>query len=151
MVKFEQQIKIDAPVDTVWSILKNPNTWPLWFTEIGQITNLSAVENGGTFQYKSGDDMAAGSIAHVDEERGIIKVVVQEGSVPATHTFDVDRRGGLFGFGGNDSRLTYTMEYDPPGGMIGDFIAGGNPADLLKLKKTLERVRDLAEDQAGNG
>ena len=30
MVKFEQNVKISAPVDTVWEILKNPSTWPLW-------------------------------------------------------------------------------------------------------------------------
>ncbi|HHY48726.1 MAG TPA: SRPBCC family protein [Alphaproteobacteria bacterium] len=150
MVKFEQNVKISAPVDTVWEILKNPNTWPLWFTEIGQITNLTSVQTGGTFQYKSGADMAAGSIVHVDEERGVIKVMTQEKGVPATHSFDVDRRGGLFGIGGSGSQLTYTMEYDPPGGMLGDFVASGNPADLLKVKKTLERIKDLAEKQAGS-
>lgn len=149
MVKFEQHIKINAPVDTVWGILKNPSTWPLWFTEIGQITNLSGVQTGATFQYKSGEDMAAGSIVHVDEEQGVIKVMTQEGSVPVTHSFDVDRRGGIFGIGGNDSQLKYMMEYDPPGGMLSDFVVSGNPADLLKLKKTLERVKDLAEKQAG--
>lgn len=149
MAKFEQRIKISAPVDTVWAILKDPNTWPLWFTEIGQLTNLSGVQTGSTFQYKSGDDMAAGSIVHVDEEQGIIKVMTQEGSVPVTHSFDVDRRSGIFGIGGNDSQVVYVMEYDPPGGMLSDFIASGNPADLLKLKKTLERIKDLAEKQAG--
>jgi hypothetical protein len=149
MVKFEQRVKISAPVDTVWGILKNPSTWPLWFTEIGQLTNLSGVETGGTFQYKSGDEMAAGSIVHVDEEQGVIKVVTQEGSVPVTHSFDVDRRGGIFGLGGDNSQLTYLMEYDPPGGVLSDFVASGNPADLLKLKKTLDRIKDLAEKQAG--
>jgi hypothetical protein len=37
------------------------------------------------------------------------------------------------------------MEYDPPGGAITDFIAGGNPMDMMKVKKALERVRDLAQ------
>lgn len=149
MVKFEQNVKISAPVDTVWGILKNPNTWPLWFAEIGQITNLSGVQTGSTFQYTHGNDMAAGSIVQVDEERGVIKVMTQEGSVPVTHSFDADRRGGLFGIGGGGSQLTYTMEYDPPGGMLSDFVASGNPADLLKVKKTLDRIKDLAEKQAG--
>jgi uncharacterized protein YndB with AHSA1/START domain len=149
VVKFEQHVKIDAPTDTVWAILKDPATWPLWFTEIGQLTNLSGVQTGGTFQYKNGDDTAAGSIAHVDEEQGIITVMTQEGSVPVTHSFDVDRRGGLFGLGAGGSNLTYRMEYDPPGGMLSDFVASGNPADLLKLKKTLDRIKSLAEKQAG--
>jgi len=37
------------------------------------------------------------------------------------------------------------MEYDPPGGLIADFIAGGNPKDILKVKHALEKVKGLAE------
>lgn len=148
MVKFEQHVKINASIDTVWNILKDPATWPLWFTEIGQLTNLSGVQTGSTFQYKNGDAMAAGSIAQVDEEQGVITVLTQEGTTPVTHSFDVDRRRGMFGLGGNDSQLTYRMEYDPPGGALSDFIASGNPSDLLKVKKTLDRIKDLAEKQS---
>lgn len=151
LVKFEQRIDINAPMETIWSILSDPNTWPLWFPEVEQVTNLRAVESGATFQWQKGGDAGSGSIVHVDDDSLRIKVVTQMGSDQVTHTFDVDRAGGLFGIGGNDARLKYAMEYDPPGGIIGDFIAGGNPADQLRVKQTLEKVRHLAEGQAGQG
>jgi carbon monoxide dehydrogenase subunit G len=144
-VKFDQHIDIDAPAATVWSALIDPNTWPLWMPEVEQVSNVSAVDSGGTFQFQGGGETHSGSIALVDAASYRIKIVTQTGSVPVTHTFDVDRSGGFLGVGGNDSRLKYTMEYDPPGGFLSDFVAGGNPKDMLKVKHTLEKVRDLTE------
>ncbi len=66
----------------------------------------------------------------------------------ATHTFQVNRHGGLFG--GNGSQLHYTLEFQTGGGLIGEFIEGGNPADLLKVKNTVEKVKQAAEQAAGH-
>jgi len=149
LVKFEQHTDINAPVEAVWSILSDPSTWPLWFPEVEKISSLAAVQSGATFQWQKGGETGSGSIVHVDAGANQIKVTTQMGGSEVTHTFDVDRAGGIFGMGGNDARLKYTMEYDPPGGLIGDFVASGNPADTLKVKHTLEKVRNLAEGQAG--
>lgn len=149
IVKFEQHTDIDAPVETVWSILSDPNKWPLWFPGVEQVANISAVESGGTFQWQQGGATGSGTIAHVGDSE--IQVVTQMGSSQVTHTFGVSRHGGLFGLGGHDTRLNYRMEYDPPGGLIGDFVASGNPVDTLKVKHTLEKVKELAEGQAGKG
>jgi uncharacterized protein YndB with AHSA1/START domain len=146
-VKFEQHIKIDAPNDVVWSVLTDPNKWPLWFPAMEQVTGFTGVKSGATFQFKHDDTVGTGAISNVDEAAGKILVVTQDGGHEVTHLFDIDR-SGFFGMG-SDSKLTYVMEYDPPGGFLGDFVAGSNPADLLKVKHTLEKVRDLAEGQAG--
>jgi uncharacterized protein YndB with AHSA1/START domain len=144
-VKFDQHIDIDAPPDTVWGIITDPNTWARWFPDMEQLTNVSAVESGGTFQWSSGGEAGTGSIASLDPAADRLKVFTQLGESQVTHTFDVDRSGGFLGLGGNDARLRYTMEYDPPGGFLSDFVAGGNPKDLLKVKQTLEKVKALAE------
>ncbi len=107
--------------------------------------NVSAVQDGGTFQFKSGGEVSSGAIAGVDATAFKLKVVTQSGGGPVTHMFDVDKSGGFLGMGGNDARLRYTLEYDPPGGFLGDFVAGGNPKDILKVKHTLEKVKGLAE------
>ena len=148
-VTFDQHIEIDAPVETVWSILTDPNKWPLWFADMERVLNFTAVKTGSTFQWQKGDDTGDGSIVHVDTDKYRIRVVTQMGSDQVTHTFDVDRAGGLLGIGGNDAGLKYTMEYDPPGGFISDFVASGNPRDALRVKHTLEKVKELAEGQAG--
>jgi uncharacterized protein YndB with AHSA1/START domain len=146
-VKFEQHIKIDAPNDIVWAILTDPNKWPLWFPAMEQVTGFTGVKNGATFQFQHGETVGSGSISNVDEAAGQILVTTQDAGHQVTHFFDIDR-SGLFGIGGG-SNLKYMMEYDPPGGFLGDIVAGGNPADMLKVKHTLEKVRDLAEGQAG--
>lgn len=146
-VKFEQHIKINAPNAVVWSVLTDPNKWPLWFPQIEQVMGFSGVSSGATFQFKHGESLGTGAISNVDEAAGKLLVVTQDGGHEVTHLFDIDR-SGLFGMG-SDSKLTYVQEYDPPGGFLGDFVAGGNPADLIKVKHTLEKVRDLAEGQAG--
>lgn len=146
-VKFDQHIDIDAPPDTVWGILTNLKTWPMWFPDLEQLSNASALEVGGTFQWSSGGQSGSGAIVSVDQTADRITVVTRLGNSEVTHTFDVDRSGGFLGIGGNDSRLRYTMEYDPPGGFLGDFVAGGNPKDILKVKHTLAKVKGLAEDR----
>lgn len=145
MPKFEQDIKLDAPVDKVWSILMNASTWPLWFPDAEQITNLGKVAEGATFQWHGGKDSGTGSIVSIDEDRGMIKVVTGEGGRQTTHTVDLDRRGGLFGVGGNESRISYAMEYDAPGGFLGEFVTGGNPMETLKVKGVLEKIKNLVE------
>jgi uncharacterized protein YndB with AHSA1/START domain len=148
MVKFEQHAQIDAAVDAVWSVLADPRTWPNWFPDVDRIENLSAVEAGNAFEWRDGNDTGAGSIVRVDKQRQLR--VVTTGKGPAvTHTFELTHAGGVLGVGGNDTRIEYTMEYDPPGGFIMDLVAGGNPRDLLKVKGTLEKVKALAEGKAG--
>jgi hypothetical protein len=144
-VKFDQHIDIDAPADVVWSALIEPNTWTRWLPDVEQVLNISAVDAGGTFQFQGGGETGSGSIAQVDPSSYRITIVTQTGAVPETHTFDVDRSGGFLGIGGNDARLKNTLEYDPPGGFLSDFVAGGNPKDMLKVKHTLEKVKALAE------
>ncbi|MBK9945355.1 MAG: SRPBCC family protein [Kouleothrix sp.] len=143
IVKFEQHTDIDAPPETVWAVISDPNTWPQWFPEIEQISGLGTLATGSSFSWQKGAESGSGAIVHVDEND--LKVVTTIGDNQVTHTYTIGRHGGLFGMGGHDTRLTYRMEYDPPGGLLGDFVASGNPADILRVKHTLEKVKHLAE------
>ena len=147
MSKFEHSIDISAPVDTVWSILTNPDQWPLWFPDLQGVTGLSAVQTGAQFQWQSGGQTGTGSIGRVEPQRSLQVVTAMEGH-QATHTFRVERHGGLFG--GNGAQLHYTLEFKPAGGLIGELVAGGNPVDLLKVKNAVTKVHDLAEREAGH-
>lgn len=145
MPTFDQHTRINAPVDKVWAILTNPATWGQWFPGVDRVTNLDAVAANATFQWQHGNETGSGTIVAVDDDRGLLKVVTSHDGHQVTHTFDLDRAGGLFGIGGNDTRLDYKREYDAPGGVIGEFITGGNPVDALTVKQTLEKVKNLAE------
>jgi carbon monoxide dehydrogenase subunit G len=145
MPTFNQHTKINAPVDKVWAILTNPATWGQWFPDVDQVISLGAVTADTTFQWQHGNETGSGTIVAVDNDRGLLRVVISHADQLVTHTFDLDRAGGLFGLGGDDTRLDYKREYDAPGGFLGEFISGGNPADALAVKQTLEKVRHLAE------
>lgn len=144
-VKFEQHTDIDVPADKVWAIISDPSTWPLWFPDIQGTITIGSLDAGASFQWQNGDEVGNGSVVSVDTAANRLTVITEQGDTPVTHIFDIDRSGGFLGLGGNDVRLKYTMEYDPPGGFISDFIVGGNPKDLLKVKHTLEKVKGLAE------
>jgi carbon monoxide dehydrogenase subunit G len=142
-VKFEQKIDIDAPPERVWAVFADPTSWSDWLPDADEVSQLTEVAPGATFQWRSGDGAGQGAIQELDAQANRLTFVTQGDGGPVTHTFDVDRSGGMFGMGGQDTRLRYIMEYDPPGGMIGDFVVGGNPMDAMKVKRTLERIRDL--------
>jgi hypothetical protein len=110
-----------------------------------RVTGLTGLAANATFQWQKGDENGTGSVLRIDEGEMVLAFATREGDDERIHTFDIDRSGGFLGMGGNDSRLRYTLEYDPPGGMLSDFIASGNPMDTIAVKNTLSKVRELAE------
>lgn len=144
MATFERSIKIDAPMEKVWSMLTNAQTWESWFPDVERITNLSGVSEGATFDWQEGAKSGRGTITQVDTNRGLIKVVLSDGNRDVSHTFDLDQAGGFFGIGGDDTSVKYRREYDAAGGFLGEFVAGGNPADSLDVKRTLDKIKQLA-------
>jgi carbon monoxide dehydrogenase subunit G len=142
MPRFEQSIKIDAPMDKVWAMFLDPGTWGSWFPGVDTVTGMASVSEGATFQWQEKDETGSGTVVAVDDKRGLIKVVTNDAGKQVTHTFDLDRAGFL-GFG-NDTKVTYIREFDS-GGLIGEFISGGNPADALSVKRTLEKIKRVAQ------
>ncbi len=150
-VTFDRHIEIDAAPDQVWALLCDATKWPLWITQLEQISGLEAVQTGATFQWRHGNESGTGAVLQVDEAKLVLKLATRLGNDERTHTFDIDRSGGFLGVGANDSRLRYTYAYEPAGGMLGAFVAGGNPADSLLVKNTLEKFKRLAESMKGKG
>ena len=144
MAKFEQRVDINAPMETVWQILTDASTWTHWFPDAEVVTGLANVANGSTFQYQHGGKSASAVIDQVDHDRGLIRVTTTLDGKQETHTFDLDKRGGFLGMG-NGSALMYDLEYHASGGMLGEFVAGGNPMDSMQVKNTLGRLKNLAE------
>jgi uncharacterized protein YndB with AHSA1/START domain len=144
-VKFYQHIDINASADTVWRILTNLNGWPMWFPDLEQVTNVVAVESGGTFQWHSVGGTGSGSIVSVEPAADRLKIMTQLDDSQVTHGFEVVRSGGGRAMGGDNTGLRYTMEFDPPDTFLVDFVAGGSTKDLNKVQQTLEKVKGLAE------
>lgn len=143
-VTFNQHIDIDAPPEKVWALICDAAKWPLWIDQLEQVSGLAEVQKGASFQWRHGNESGSGAVLDIDQGKYILKLATRIGDDERTHTFDIDRSGGFLGIGANDSRVRYTYVYDPPGGMLGDFVASGNPADSLRVKDTLHKLRELA-------
>ena len=50
MGSYRQQLLIEAPVETVWEQVGNPNTYPKWAGEIVEVEGLDTVEEGARYQ-----------------------------------------------------------------------------------------------------
>jgi uncharacterized protein YndB with AHSA1/START domain len=148
MPKFEREIEIKAPPAAVWSILSNIRDWPQWFPDLDTIANISQVGVGGNFDFTDGNKPGTGSILRADNEE-LLSVVTNVGNFQVSHTFDLMKDRGVFGFGSERTKLEYVREWDAPGGALGDWITGGNPIDLTKMDRTLDKIRDLAEARGG--
>ncbi|NTU84641.1 MAG: SRPBCC family protein [Chloroflexales bacterium] len=150
-VKFAQHVDIDASPDNVWALISDPAKWPLWIEQLEHVSGMAAAQQGATFQWRHGNESGSGVVLGVDKGSFVLKLETRLGNEQRTHTFDIDKSGGFLGIGGNDSRVRYTYEYDPPGGVLGDFVAGGNPADSLRVKHTLDKLKQLAESLSRKG
>ncbi|HEU5016290.1 MAG TPA: SRPBCC family protein [Roseiflexaceae bacterium] len=139
---------INAPAETVWSILSDLSKWPLWFPGIQTAPGASTVQTGTSFQWQDENHTDTGMITRADPNQ-LLQVTTRHGDRQATHTFKLDQHGGLFG-GGGKTRVDYTLEYDVPGGIIGNFVVNGNPFDMTRMNHTLDKIKSLAEGQAGH-
>jgi len=149
MPKFEHEVEVNAPAEVIWSILSNPTQWPQWFWATDSVSNVTAVQNGGTFSWVNGSDTGTGTIANVVPNEHL-QLVTQWENNHASHSFDIKPDRGLFK-GGGKFYFIYTMEYGSAGGFLGSFVSGGNPMDQKRVKDTTDQMKDLAERQAGNG
>jgi uncharacterized protein YndB with AHSA1/START domain len=144
-IKFEQHVDIDADPNVVWALICDSTKWPLWIEQMEHVEGIAEMAPGAAFQWRHGDESGTGAVLQVEQDRYVLKLATRIGDAERTHTFDIDRSGGFLGIGANDSRVRYTYEYDPPGGMLGDFVASGNPIDSLRVKNTLHKLKELAQ------
>jgi len=128
MPKFEREIEIDAPVEKVWEVMTNPNFWPQWFPGIESVTNAAQTEEGPSL-----------------EPLRKLEIITQIGNDKDKHEFELKPSGGFFGLSADECKINYELDTLMGGGILGNFVAGGNPADALKVKKTLHTLRKLVE------
>ena len=50
MGSYRQQTLIEAPVETVWAQVGDPNTYPEWAGETVEVKGLNAVESGARYE-----------------------------------------------------------------------------------------------------
>ena len=66
MPKFEREVEIDAPVETVWEVMVNPNHWPQWFPGVESVSNVTSISEGGTFEWSDEGRTGRGAIVKME-------------------------------------------------------------------------------------
>ncbi len=144
MPKFERDVEINAPVEKVWQVITDPNHWSQWFPGVEGVSNVTSVSEGGTFDWTSKGQTGHGTIVKMDPMKRL-EILTQLGNDKDSHVFSLQTSGGFFGLHADECKVAYTLDTLMGGGILGNFIAGGNPADLLRVKNTTNLLRKLVE------
>lgn len=144
MPKFEREVEIDAPIEKVWEVITNPSFWPQWFPAVDQVANVTAVREGGTFDWMDEGRTGRGRIVKMEPMKHL-EILTQIGDDQDSHVFKLRSSGGFFGLSADECKVEYTLDTLMGGGILGDFIAGGNPKDALRVKKAMNLLRKLVE------
>ncbi len=144
MPKFEREVEINAPVEKVWQVITDPNNWSHWFPGIEAVSNVTTISAGGTFNYVSKGQTGQGAIVKMEPMKHL-EIRTQLGNDKDAHVFALQSSGGFFGLRADECKLAYTLDTLAGGGILGNFVMGGNPADLLSVKNTTNLLRKLVE------
>lgn len=144
MPKFEREVEIDAPVEKVWETITNPNLWPEWFPGIDGVGQVTAVSEGGRFEWTSEGKTGRGAIVKMEPMKRL-EIMTQMGDDKDSHVFVLRPSGGFLGLKADECKLEYTLDTLMGGGILGNFVAGGNPKDALRVKKATHNLRKLVE------
>jgi len=144
MPKFEREVEIDAPVEKVWEVLINPEYWAQWFPGVESVSNVTSVSKGGTFEWTDEGRTGRGTIVNIETKKRL-EILTQMGDDKDSHVFKLKPSGGFFGLSEDECKIEYTLDTLMGGGILGNFVAGGNPKDLLRVKKAMNLLRKLVE------
>jgi uncharacterized protein YndB with AHSA1/START domain len=144
MPKFVRELVISAPVETAWNVMIDPNHWSQWFPGVDGVSNVTSIAVGGTFEWTSEGRTGQGNIVKVDPMKRL-EIATQMGNDKDEHVFVLQPTGGFLGLGANKCKVTYTLDTLMGGGILSNFLTGGNPKDVLRVKNAMDLLKKLVE------
>ena len=144
MPKFEREVEIDASVERVWQVITDPNQFPQWFPGIDGAANVTSAAEGATFDWTNESGTGKGKIVSMVPMKRL-EVLTQMGDDKDKHVFTLKPSGGFLGLTDDECKVEYTLDTLMGGGILGSFIAGGNPKDALRVKNATNLLRKLVE------
>lgn len=144
MPKFEREVEIDAPVEKVWEVLTDPNHWNQWFPGVESVARVASLREGATFEWTSKGQKGHGTILKVEPMKRL-EIMTQMGADKDSHVFTLQPSGGFLGMKADECKVEYTLDTLMGGGILGNFVAGGNPMDTRRVNKAMHMFRKLVE------
>ena len=137
----EGEIQIDAPIDTVWSVISRLSAWPTWNHDVKSMAVEGALEPGTVFRWKSGSASLLSTLATVDPPREIGWTGVSMG-IHAVHVFHFEPFEG-----GTRARSAESFRGSIPSALKGysrKILQRGIDGILASLKTEAERRGSIA-------
>ncbi len=60
------ELEIDAPIDSVWTVLTTVEKWPAWNPDVKTVSLAGPFAEGSTFRWKAGPGTITSVVEHVD-------------------------------------------------------------------------------------
>lgn len=146
MSKFEREVEIDTPISNAWAVLTDASQWPKWFPYIDSVSNVVPLENGALVNWESDGKVGTAKVTKFVPEKELVILTEIDGNKDK-HLFKLRASGGFFGLAADEVKIVYQLDTMTGGGMIGRFITGGNPRDMLRVKNATNALRRLVEAQ----
>lgn len=144
MPEFNREVEIDSPVEKVWEVLTNPRLFPEWFPGVDSVSNVKSSLEGVSFDWLSDDQKGQGNIINMNTLKSL-EIVTQLGDDKDSHLFELKPSGGFFGLSDDECKVQYTQDTLSGNGILGKFISGGNPKDMIRVKNATNALRKLVE------
>jgi len=74
-----------------------------------------------------------------------LETLTQMGNDKDVHLFVLGPSGGIFGMGADKCKVAYTLDTLMGGGILSNFLAGGNPKDELRVKNSMDLIKKVVE------
>jgi hypothetical protein len=74
-----------------------------------------------------------------------LEIMTQVGDDKDSHVFVLSPSGGFLGMKADECKVAYTLDTLMGGGILSNFVAGGNPMDTMRVNKAMNRLRKLVE------
>jgi uncharacterized membrane protein len=147
MPKIKKRMTVEAPVDVVYGAWHNFENFPRFMSNVQEVR----VVGGGKSHWKA--KMPFAPVAEWDAEMTLDEPNKAIGwrSIGGPRS-GIDNAGRVnFEPNGKSTDVELTLDYEPPGGFIGSFVARvfANPErrveqDLLRFKETIEKGAELS-------
>ncbi len=144
MPQFEREVEIHAPVEKAWNVLINSQYWPQWFPGVDGVSGVTSIGEGGSFEWTMGGKTGSGVVEKMEPQKRLV-IRTQMGNDKDEHVFVLHPGGGLFGMNAGECKVEYTLDTLMGGGILANFIAGGNPKDELRVKDAMDHFKKLVE------
>jgi len=144
MPKFEREIEIDAPVEKVWAAITDPGTWPQWLPGVGEDAHVMPTRENNTIEWTSERGAGRAVITKIEPMKRL-EIMTQVADDRDSHSFVLRPSGGFLGMNADECKVEYTLDTLMGGGILGNFVAGGNPKDAMRVKKAVHLLRKLVE------